>query len=186
VESLLSYEESFALAVERLGIDGKPRPDPAARPAHDDDPFGPSLFRTRVEDADLQGLRLPGLYICRAELISVSIRQSDLRLSVFNWSDFASCDFSGSDLRDTDLRACNFIDTSFNGSDLGGADLRASRLRDCSFTGASLLGATALKSQRGSLPLTRAQRAQIRWIRNEEPPAGGGMGRRMSKAIAEA
>lgn len=181
--SVPSYRDSVALLKERVEISGDALPEVVRVPRPDDDPVGPSLFRMRLDGAELTGLCLRGLYVSRSELKRVSFAGSELQLAAFNWSDLIECDFSGVDLRQADLRSSVFSRCRFDGATLDGADMRGTRFDSCSFTGATLAQA---KLQRGgtlawlgvgraqeALPLSPEQRATILWVR-DAPEAPGG------------
>jgi uncharacterized protein YjbI with pentapeptide repeats len=179
----LTYADSVTVLKGRVAIIGDALPEVVRVPRPDDDPVGPSIFRLRLEDVDLGGLCLPGLYVSRSELSRVSFVGAELRLAAFNWNDLLGCDFGGSDLRQADLRSSRFVRCRFDGAALEAADLRASTFEACSFVGArveaALLQRGGLMSflglgRRGQrLPFSRQQRSAARWMA-EAPAAPGG------------
>lgn len=171
--TMLSYDESFDAMKKAAGLEGQPRPDVSRRPAYDDEPAGPSFFRTSVADQRFENIKVPGLYIGRSELASVVFAGSDLHLSAWNWSDFNECDFSRCDLHDSDLRACEFRDCNFSNADLRQCDLRGSGFAGCDFTGARLDQALALQDQRDELRLSPEQQAAVTWTDAYEEQPGG-------------
>lgn len=179
-----SYEESFKILAERIDITGDPMPGVKRVPRADDDKLGPSLFRMLVEDVELDGLSIPGLYVGRSELTRVSFRGSDLHLSAINWSDVIECDFREADLSGADLRASKFIGCDFSSANLAKADLRASTITDCEFSEANfkgallrhrrrLLGFIPIGSGQDDLPLSPSQREEAVWTSNAPEPRGG-------------
>ena len=152
-------------------------------PRPGDDPFGPSIFRTAVVDADLGDLSLPGLYVSRSELSRVRFTGTELRLSAFNWNTILDCDFTRADFREAELRCSRFVRCCFTGALLQGADLRGSRFEACSFVDARLDGAALQRGgplrwlgigrRQESLPLSGLQRAAVRWC-DDAPYAPGG------------
>lgn len=170
---LRTYAESFDLLSEVAGLDGEPRPRARRRPRYGDDPAGPSLFRSSLEDQSLAGLRMPGLYVARCEWTKVDVHGSMLRWSVFNWNDATECNFNGCDLRDADLRGNEFRTCTFANADLRSADLRGSGFEACDFTGATLDGAVLLHEQQTELELTPTQAAVVNWSDEYEEPEGG-------------
>jgi uncharacterized protein YjbI with pentapeptide repeats len=179
-----SYEESFRELTDCVEIIGEPRPTVDKPPRHDDDPSGPSIFRSRVEDVTLADLRLPGLYVGRSELRRVSFRGSDLHFSAINWNDVVECDFRGTDLSGADLRATRFARCNFSKANLSGADLRGAEFDSCSFEGAMMRGAIlhgrpkflgfiSMGFDQRALPLSATQRAEVVWS-TETPEPGGG------------
>lgn len=168
----LPYADNFAALAELVEISGEPMPDVHRVPRHDDEILGPSIFRAAVEEAVLENLTLPGLYVGRSELVAVTFSGSDLRLSAFNWSDVTDCDFSQADLSRADLRSCQFSGCSFRGADLTGADLRHSSFDDCTFQGAVLNG--AIVSRGAELAgADKAQLAHVVWSTATDEPGGG-------------
>jgi hypothetical protein len=168
-----SYHESFAVLAEAVEIVGEPRPVVTRPPRADDLEFGPSIFRTLVEGADLSDLTLPGLYVGRSELRRVFFAGSDLRLATFNWNDVAACSFYRCDLSGADLRACSFERCSFTQAELSQADLRHSSFKDCDFTGARLGGTLMLPNQRALMMLSPDQDSVIAWSDETAEPTGG-------------
>jgi BTB/POZ domain-containing protein KCTD9 len=179
-----SYVDSIALLKDRIDILGEALPSVSRRPRHDDAEMGPSIFRTGVEDVSLEGLTLTGLYVGRSELVRISFKATDLRLSAFNWSDFIDCDFSGADLSDVDLRACIFTRCSFAHANLTGSDLRGSTFDDCTFSGADLrralvqrrwklFGLMQTADTEGGLQLDAEQRRGLQWSDDAPEPGGG-------------
>lgn len=171
--AMLSYDESFDTLKKAAGLEGQPRPDVSRRPAYDDEPPGPSFFRTSVADQRFGNIKLPGLYIGRSELANGVFAGSDLHLAAWNWSEFKECDFSRCDLHDSDLRACEFENCNFSNADLRKCDLRGSRFVECDFTGARLDQALVLEEQRSELRLTPEQQAAVTWTDAYEEPPGG-------------
>jgi len=169
----LSYAASFDFAQAQIGLDGEPRPRVRRRPRYDDEPLGPSIFRTEVVEQSLPKLTLPGLYIGRSRLANVSLAGSDLHLSTFNWSDFADCDFSECDLSRCDLRGCNVERCTFVGADLRRSDLRVSGFANCDFSKAQLDSAILNLDQRLELSLTDEQASIVAWTDKPEEPEGG-------------
>ena len=176
-----SYQESFEILASLVEIIGGPRPDIARPPRHDDEEVGPSLFRSFVADANLSDLTLPGLYVGRSEITACDFSRSDLHLSTFNWSDFSCCQFTDCDLRGSDLRACKFEDCSFRDADLSGADVRGSAFERCDFVGArcdDLIlyrrgGLLRISTDETRVPLSKEQRARVKWTREYPEPGGG-------------
>lgn len=184
MNTALSYEESFKFLNEKAGIFGELRPLVTRLPRFDDDPPGPSIFRSLVEDAYLKKLTMPGLFIGRSELRNVSFAGSNLRLSVMNWSTFTKCVLSDCNLSDCDLRASEFLNCSFIGADLSGADLRGAIFTGCSFDGAIFEKTKLYRAQKRfglfktaadqeSLPISKEQRAQAAWLNEVPEPEGG-------------
>ena len=188
--SRTSYRDSVAILKDRVGAMGDALPVVDRVPRSGDEVLGPSIFRTLVEDASLEGLSLPGLYVGRSLVRRVSFAGSELRLAAFNWSDIADCNFEGADLAGADLRACVFERCNFRRADLAKSDLRCSNFRGCRFDEASLEGASLYRwpGVLGILPrlvmvpvpgfqtgprLTPAQRKQVRWCRDAPKPGGG-------------
>jgi uncharacterized protein YjbI with pentapeptide repeats len=179
----LTYHESVAVLKDRVEIIGDALPQVTRVPRPGDDTIGPSIFRMGIEDADISGLCLPGLYVGRSILTRVTFRATELRLSAFNWSGLHDCDFSSSDLRQADLRSSRFIRCSFDGADLEGADLRGSSFDHCSFVGARFQSALLQRGRalswlgigrrQESLSLSPEQRALVDW-RADAPEAPGG------------
>jgi hypothetical protein len=167
------YDRSFALLRERAGLAGNPRPRVRRRPQCDEDPPGPSLYRTAVSDQRLERITLPGLYIGRSNVTDTTVAGAVLHHSTFNWSDFRNVDFSRCDLRDSDVRACRFESCSFTRANLSQCDLRGSAFLGCDFAGTKLNKALLLESQRKELPLSPEQEASVRWTEEHEEPAGG-------------
>lgn len=178
-----TYADSVTILKERVGIIGAALPEVTRVPRPDDDPFGPSIFRMGVDDADLSGLCLPGLYVSRSELSRVRFIGSELRLSAFNWNNILDCDFTGADFRQAELRCSRFVGCRFTGALLHGADLRGSTFDACSFMDAQLQGAALQRGgplrwlgigrRKESLPLSTHQRTVVRWV-NDAPSAPGG------------
>ena len=138
--------------LEQLGYleEGQaPNAAPDRRPQFDDELLGIQFFRTRVSDADLSSLTLPGTYFGRSEIIRTAFRNTDLRLSTLCWNDFIEVDLRDACLADCDLRAALFERCEIEGADLRGAILS----RDC------------------SLPLSASQREAVVW--SDEEPDGG-------------
>ncbi|NOS99678.1 MAG: pentapeptide repeat-containing protein [Phycisphaerales bacterium] len=173
IKMRLAYNRSFEFVKSAIGLDGAPRPDPAHRPRYDDERRGPGFFRASVVGQRFENLTLPGLYIGRSELRDVSLVDSDLHLSTFNWTDFERCDFSRCDLHASDLRGCNFKDCSFTEADLTKADLRCSGFEGCEFSGAKLAAAMLHDGQRHEINLTDEQFGVVEWTQNLEEPEGG-------------
>lgn len=169
----IPYAESFELLRTAVSIEGRPKPTPERRPCAGDRDIGPSFFRTSLTDQKLAGITLPGTYVGRSELRSVSFAGSDLHLSTFNWSDFIDCDFSACDLSHSDMRACTFERCRFVGANLSACDLRGSAFEDCDFTDATLSDALVLSEQRAGLRLSAPQAAAVRWTEAYEEPEGG-------------
>jgi hypothetical protein len=180
----LSYEESFQILSARVEIFGDPSPTVVHAPRHDADKPGPSIFRMMVDEAALENLTIPGLFVGHSELGRVSFRGSDLHLSTLNWNDFVECDFSKSDLTQCDLRSSHFVRCTFDGADLSGADLRTATFEGCSFQDTLLQGSVLYKkprmlglfktgSDQASLPLSKSQRSAINWSGNANEPEGG-------------
>jgi uncharacterized protein YjbI with pentapeptide repeats len=179
----LSYADSVTVLKARVDIIGDALPEVTHVPRPDDDPIGPSVFRMRLEDADLSGLCLPGLYVSRSELARVLFAGTELRLAAFNWNDVLDCDFTRADLRHAELRCSRFVRCRFDAALLQDADLRGSAFQGCSFMDSRLEGAVlqrggALSSlgigrRQESLPLSTKQRAGVRWT-HDAPEAPGG------------
>jgi hypothetical protein len=167
-----TYVESVAVLKERIAIDGNALPVVERVPRYDDAVLGPSIFRSGVEGVALDGLTLPGLYIARSELNSVSFRGADLHLSAFNWNDVIACDFAGSDLSGADLRGCEFVECNFTGAVLSRADLRCSTFERCTFVDAVFEGTLLGRDQEG-LPISALQRGQAQWCKDSPEPEGG-------------
>jgi uncharacterized protein YjbI with pentapeptide repeats len=177
------YDQSVALLKERMDVIGEPLASLDRRPQHDDEVLGPSIFRMRVEDVDVNDLSLPCLYVGRSKLQRVSFASSDLRLSTINWSDIVECDFSSAMLVEADLRACQFASCVFKGADLSGADLRGSSFEACTFEGAIMRGTqlyrprkrfgVRLGATQESLPLSDGQRLEVTWCEDSPEPGGG-------------
>jgi hypothetical protein len=178
-----TYTDSVTVLKERVGIIGEALPQVTRVPRPDDDPFGPSIFRTRVDDADLSGLCLTGLYVSRSELSRVRFTGSELRLSAFNWNTILDCDFTGADFREAELRCSRFVRCRFTGALLQGADLRGSTFEACNFVDAQFDGAAlqrggplrwlGIARRQEALPLSSDQRAVVRWL-DDAPAAPGG------------
>jgi uncharacterized protein YjbI with pentapeptide repeats len=174
LKARLSYAESFARLAELAGADGRPRPDVTARPRHDDDDYGPSLFRTLVEDCALQRLTIPGLFIGRSELRRVDLSHSDLRLGNFAWNDFTTCWFTRADLTDSDLRGSQFVDCDFSSAILAGSDFRHSSFSGCRFRTADTTGIRVPERLRPELKLSPEQVRSAIWVVDEGPEPPGG------------
>jgi uncharacterized protein YjbI with pentapeptide repeats len=147
----LGYEESVR-RLEELDIIEKgeaPTAVPDRRPRFDDEVLGLQFFRTRLADADLSNLTLPGVFFGRSEIVSCSFRNADLYLSTMCWNDFIDVDFRDASLADCDLRAALFEGCKFDGAEMRGAILS----RDC------------------SIVLSASQREQVVW--SDEEPGGG-------------
>jgi hypothetical protein len=180
---MTTYTGSVAVLKERVGAIGDPLREVTRVPRPEDDPFGPSIFRMGVDEADLGGLCLPGLYVSRSELSRVRFTGTDLRLSGFNWSNMVDCDFTGADFRQAELRCSRFVRCRFTGALLQGADLRGSSFEACCFRDAQLDGAVLQRGgplrwlgigrRQESLPLSTSQRAAVRWV-DDAPEAPGG------------
>lgn len=169
----LPYDASYARFIAATLGSGPPNPTVRERPRYDTT-TGPSLFRTRIDGCALEHLELPGLFVGRSELISVSFAGSNIGLSTLCWNNFERCSFDESDLRDSDLRAAYFIECSFVRADLRSCDLRLATLRSCNFTEAKLDGAIATTNQRAALALTDEQIAVVDWRESggDWPPGG--------------
>ena len=177
-----TYTDSVTVLKERVGAIGEALPQVTQVPQPGDDPFGPSIFRMVVDDADLSGLCLPGLYVARSELCRVRFTGSELRLSAFDWNTILDCDFMGADFREAELRCSRFVRCRFGGALLQGADLRGSTFDACHFVDAQLDGAAlqrggplrwiGIARRQESLPLSAEQRAVVRW-RDDAPEAPG-------------
>lgn len=171
----LDYEASC----RRLHVLGYPECDPAPpmpdhQPRHDDEePFGVSFLRTRVE-GDLGGLTLPRTYFARSEIESASFRGTDLAQSNLCWNDLVDVDFGDAVLTGADMRASIYERVSFAGANLDSADLRRSTFSGCSFDGASMNGAVLTRAQGQGLALSPAQRAAIAWTDDDGVEPGGG------------
>ena len=178
-----TYTDSVTVLKERVGTIGDALPEVTRVPRPEDDPFGPSIFRMGVDEADLSGLCLPGLYVSRSELSRVRFTGSELRLSAFSWSTILDCEFTGADFRQAELRCSRFVRCRFTGALLQGADLRGSTFEACSFMDAQLDGAALQRGgplrwlgigrRQESLPLSTHQRAVVRWVA-DAPEAPGG------------
>ncbi len=179
----MTYTDSVNVLKERVDIIGDALPEVTRVPRPDDDPIGPRIFRMRLDDVDLSGLCLPGLYVSRSELTRIRFAGTELRLAVFNWNDILDCDFSGADLSGAELRCARFVRCRFDAALLKDADLRGSVFEGCSFKD-SLFDGTLLQRggplrwlgiERGqeSLPLSTRQRAAVRWT-HDAPEAPGG------------
>jgi uncharacterized protein YjbI with pentapeptide repeats len=178
-----SYPESVAVLKERVEIIGDALAQVTQVPRPEDDPIGPSIFRMGLEDADISGLCLPGLYVARSVLTRVTFKGTELRLSAFNWNGLHDCDFSATDLRHADLRSSRFVRCTFDGAVLESADLRGSAFERCSFVGARFHGALLQKGgvlsrlgvsrRQEALPLSAEQRAVVHWAA-DAPEAPGG------------
>jgi pentapeptide repeat protein len=185
-----SYSDSVEILKDRVGIIGDALPLVERVPRHDDEVLGPSIFRTVVDDASLEGLTLSGLYVGRSIVRRATFAGSELRLAAFNWSGIADCNFEGADLAGADLRACEFIRCSFCRANLAKVDLRCSTFSQCRFDEANLEGALlyrppgllAMVPRLVMVPrfgfqadprLTSAQRDQVRWCRDAPVPGGG-------------
>ncbi len=146
-----TYEESV-FELERQGWIERgqaPTTAPATRPRFDDDAAGIAFFRTRVEDADLSNLTLPGTFFGRSEIVRTRFRNTDLRNSTLCWNDFVDVDFT-----DACLASC---------------DLRGSSFDRCTFAGADLRGALVGSAQ--EIDLSLEQRETVVW--SDEEPDGG-------------
>jgi len=146
-----SYLES-ARRLEELGYIQKgqaPTLAPHRRPRFDDDALGIQFFRTRVADADLSNLTLPGTFFGHSEIVRSSFRDTDLQRSTMCWNDFINVDFRGACLLECDLRASTFEACDFDGAEMRGAILGA----DC------------------AIRLSASQREAVVW--SDEEPEGG-------------
>jgi uncharacterized protein YjbI with pentapeptide repeats len=169
-----SYEASFSAIVDLAGADGRPVPQVTQRPRHDDDDYGPSLFRTQVSECNLERLTLPGLFVGRSLLTKVSFSGSLLRMSTLCWCDFVRCWFDRCDLRESDLRASDFRTCDFRSANLAGCDVRHAVFDNCRFDKADVAGLVASEDQRTGLRFTAAQAAVVSWVPEPgEPPPGG-------------
>ena len=170
----LAYEESFARLRELADIMGEPRPIVTGPPRYDDDELGPTFFRMLVKDMSLENLTVPGLFVGRSEILRVSFRGTDLRLSTFNWSNLSDCDFRDVDFSGADLRACIFVRCSFVRANLADTDLRVSTFEGCSFDGAFVRGMKLCsRSDQKHLPLSREQQSEVNWLVDAAEPGGG-------------
>ena len=179
----MNYTDSVTVLKERVEVIGDALSEITRVPRPDDDPFGPGIFRMRVDDVDLSGLCLPGLYVSRSELSRVRFTGTELRLSAFNWSDLIDCDFREADFTDAELRCSRFVRCQFTGTRLQRADLRASTFEGCSFADARLDGTLlqrggplrwlGIARRQESLPLSTHQRDVARWV-SDAPEAPGG------------
>ena len=183
-ELKLSYEESFSRLKELLDIFGDPTPSVTSKPRHDDDPMGPSIFRAMSEDANLENLTMPGLFIGRSELVRASFKASELSLSTLTWNDFTDCDFSNCNLSQSDLRSSIFVRCNFDNANLAESDLRRSTFEGCTFINASFRNTKlyARKKKFGlfksgddqtSLLLTKTQKSEVAWSDLGPEPEGG-------------
>jgi BTB/POZ domain-containing protein KCTD9 len=170
----LPYEKSFARLREVVDIMGEPRPAVTEPPRYDDAEMGPTVFRMLVEDVSLENLTVPGLFVGRSELLRVSFRGTDLRLSTLNWSNFLDCDFREVDFSGADLRACIFVRCSFARANLEDTDLRVSTFEGCSFDGAIVRGMKLCSlSDQKRLLLSREQQSEVNWLVDAPEPGGG-------------
>jgi uncharacterized protein YjbI with pentapeptide repeats len=179
----LTYADSVTVLRERVDIIGTALPEVTRVPRPDDDPCGPSIFRMGLEDADLSGLCLPGLYVSRSQLERVRFAGTELRLAAFNWDDILDCDFTGADLRQAELRCSRFVRCRFDEALLQDADLRGSEFQVCSFAGSRFertvmqrggpLSWLGIGRRQEALPLSTQQRAGVRWS-YDAPEAPGG------------
>lgn len=154
---------------------GPDNPEIPARRPHpsDDTTTGLSLYRTYLK-ADLSGLTLPRLFICRSHIEESAFAESDLSESWMCWNLIRNTDFSFADLRGADLRASEFDTVQFLGADLGGADLRHAVFQNCAFDGALLHGAQLTRMQGADLRLTGVQRSTIAWADDAGGEPDGG------------
>lgn len=175
-------EESWQV-LEKMGHtmprlpDGTPHLPSRMPSVGDSSPVNIAFFRTMWRDADLANLTLPRMFFGRSSFERVSFIGTDLGESRMCWNDFTSCEFTDAVLHKCDMRATNFQACVFRGADLSGADLRRSSFEACFFENAKLVGAIAHKASavEDLVPLlTRAQKAEIRWVSEtgDEPPGG--------------
>lgn len=151
-----------------------PPPLPERRPLYDDpEPLGVQVFRTEVS-ADLSGLTLPRTFFGRSLVTNATFHGTDLSESTLCWNDFESVDFSNANLHGSDLRASLYSDVDFSCTDLSACDLRQTTFTNCRFTGANLMGAFLTLSQWTAVPLSWAQRRQVRWHLTKGPEPDGG------------
>jgi uncharacterized protein YjbI with pentapeptide repeats len=176
LEETWRFLEAKGAALPRTA-DGAPHLPSRMPNIGDDSPVNIIFFRTGWQGSDLSHLTLPRMFFGRSSFEKVNFSATDLSDSRVCWNEFIECDFSGADLRGCDLRATDFRQCIFRDADLTGADLRRSPFEACIFEGAKLAGAIAHKRSAAEdlVPLlTKAQRAEIRWVHElgDEPPGG--------------
>ncbi len=127
------------------------------------DQDGVPLVGVDVSDAFLQGIRLPGARLIRADFNAVDARNSD----------FQGADFMGANLHYGNFRKSNFRDAKLQGADLGDADFCTANLSGAVLDGATLdaadLGNTDLSDVKWQ-QIKSLKGANIRQVRN--PPEG--------------
>jgi BTB/POZ domain-containing protein KCTD9 len=151
-------------------------PMPKRMPRRDDeDPFGFSVFRKRLDDTfDFSDLSLPRSFFGRSEINRVSFRNTDLHESNLCWNDFLGTDFTDADLARSDMRSSIFQGVTFVNANLDSADLRGSTFIDCNFEGATMRGAALAREQGAGLNLSEAQRLAVDWHEDSGPYPDGG------------
>jgi BTB/POZ domain-containing protein KCTD9 len=173
----LSSDLSYARLCDLGLLDRNERSSPPERmPRHDDeDPFGFSVFRTRLDDTlDLSDLSLPRSFFGRSEINRVSFRNTDLHESNLCWNDFLGTDFTEADLTRSDMRSSIFQQVAFVNANLDGADLRGSSFTDCNFEGATMRGVALAREQSATMHLSEAQRLAVEWHEDSGPYPDGG------------
>jgi uncharacterized protein YjbI with pentapeptide repeats len=173
----LSYDSSHAGLCDLGLLDRNERWSPPNRmPWHDDDePFGFSVFRTRLDDTlDLSDLSLPRTFFGCSEINRVSFRNTDLQESNLCWNDFLGTDFTDADLTRSDMRSSIFERVVFVNAKLDSADLRGSTFIECNFAGATMKGAALAREQSATMQLSEAQRLAVEWHEDSGPYPDGG------------
>lgn len=170
-----SYEESYRfLQQEGWKAEGEVPPIPDHPPRYDDETLGLEFFRTWVKEAKMENLTMPRTYFSRTTVSKTSFSGSDLTESVANWNDFEDVDFSYANLTRFDFRGCAIRRTNFRNALLKDADLRHCSFEDCTFDEADLTGAQITIAVGDSLALSRTQKEQISWQREDGPEPDGG------------
>ncbi len=172
----LSYLESCR-HLQPTYIEPGQIPDmPPGRPSYDnEDPWGVSFFRTRVDGSiALSNLTLPRSFFGRSEINGASFENTDLSESTLCWNDFIDVNFSYAELVRADLRSSDFERCNFRMSNLREADLRRSSFRGCDFNDADMTGAIMTIEQGKKLTLSELQRTQVSWATSDGPEPSGG------------
>jgi Pentapeptide repeats (8 copies) len=101
---------------------------------------GVPLIGVDVAQAFLQGVRLPGAKLSRANLSAVDARDSTFDGSDLSFANLNSANFRRSHLRRVSLREVNLSDADLNSADLSGSDLTDATLDNADLRFANLDG----------------------------------------------
>lgn len=133
-----------------------------------------SLFRTIVEDCELNDLTLDAIDFCRSTIRRVKVFRASLINATMRWNDFFDCEFDSTDLTRADMRSSLFMRCSFKHCTLNYADLRHSHFELCTFLGATVIGTKLTYEQGDVLNLDAEQRRRIDWQDDGGPRPEGG------------